>query len=143
MASFKTFLEAFGKDFLKVVTFFGSAQGQAAVSGAEAVATVVTSAVNPAAGAALAGIEALVNGGIKSVVSAESLAAAAGAQANSGPAKLAAVVASIAPNVQSFLVSIGITSPETAQVQAVSTAVANGVVAILNSIPAPAATPAA
>ena len=70
-------------------------------------------------------------------------ASAAGLQSGTGAQKLAAVTEAIAPNVQAFLTSIGISSPTAEQVQTYSTALANGIVAILNAIPPTAATPTA
>lgn len=137
--SFKSFLSAVGNDVKKVFGWLGSAAGQATIAGAEAGATVIATAINPAAGAALSGIESLVNSGLKSVIATESLAAAAGVQSGSGPQKLAAVTEAIAPNAAGFLQSIGVSNPTSAEVQTVTTAIANGLVAILNALPAPTA----
>jgi hypothetical protein len=137
MASFKSFLSAFGKDFKGVFAWLGSAQGQAEITGLEADATAITTAFNPAAGAALAGVETLFNTGLKQVISIEAVAAAAGAQSGTGAQKSAAVVSAIAPDVSSFLLAIGVSKPTAAQVQSVSTSVTNGIVGILNALPAP------
>lgn len=147
MAGIGSFLSAVGRDFVKVFSWLGSSKGQAAVTGAETVANVAVGIANPGAAAGLLGIEALINAGIKEVVSIESLAAAAGQQSGTGAQKLAAVTSAIAPNMQAFLTSIGISDPTAADVQKYTTAVANGIVAILNALPVPetgaAATPKA
>lgn len=140
--SFKSFLSSVGHDLgvgLKAVfTFLGSAQGQAAVAGVETAGATVAGLINPAAGAAVTGFEALFNAGLKEVLTVEASASAAGMQAGTGAQKLAAVTAAIAPNVGSFLTSIGVSSPSETEIQSYSTALANGIVAILNAIPAPA-----
>lgn len=145
MASFKSFLSAFGADFVKVFSFLGSAQGQAVVTGVETTAAVIATSVNPAAGAAVSAVEALVNAALKQVIAVESVAAAAGQQAGTGAQKAAAVITSITPQVGVTLAAAGVPSPTAEQIQSVATAVNNSVVAILNSIPAPvvAAAPAA
>ena len=129
--SFKSFLSSVGHDFVKVFSWLGSPKGQAVIGTVEA----VTVAIDPA----LAGIEALVNTGLKSVISIESVAAAAGQQTGTGAQKSAAVVASIAPQVENFLKSIGIANPAAADVQKYATSISDALVAILNSIPAPTA----
>lgn len=137
--SFKSFLSAVGNDFKKVFTWLGSAQGEATIAGVETATTTVVSAINPAIGAGLGGVEALINAGLKQVISIETVAAAAGAQAGSGAQKSAAVISSITPSVASFLQSIGVAAPTAAEVQALSTTLSNSIVTILNAIPAPAA----
>ena len=138
--SFTSFLSAVGKDFKAVFAWLGSPQGQAAVTGAESVATTVVALTDPAAALPLAGVEALINAGLKSVISIESVAAAAGTQSGTGAQKLAAVVAAVAPQVGSFLTSIGVSNPTAAQEQQLATEIANGLVAILNAFPAPSST---
>lgn len=138
--SFISFLKSVGKDFTSVFSWLGSAKGQATVAGVETAATGITAIVNPGAAAGLTGIEMLINAGIKSVVSIESLAAAAGQQSGTGAQKLAAVVSAVSPQTSSFLESIGVSNPTAAQVQQTTTAIANGIVAILNALPAPVAT---
>ena len=142
--SFKSFLSAVGHDLGVGVTdvfkFLGSAQGQQAVTGVETAAATVATLINPAAGAAVAGFESLVNAGLQKVMAIEASASAAGMQTGTGTQKLAAVTSSIAPNVGSFLTSIGISGATEAEVQSYATALANGLVAILNAIPAPTKT---
>jgi hypothetical protein len=137
MATFKSFLSAAGHDFVKVFTWLGSTQGQAAIAGTEAITNTVVTAENPLAGAALVGVEALVNNGLKQVLSMEAAAAAVGAQSGTGAQKAAAVSASLAPQVGALLTSIGVSNPTATQVQSLSTAVASGLASILNAIPAP------
>lgn len=139
--SFKSFLSAVGNDFKKVFSWLGSPAGQTTVATVEGAATSVVSLINPAAGVALTGIENLINAGLKQVVSIESVAAAAGAQSGSGPQKLAAVVTAIAPSVEAFLQSIGISTPTAQETQTYATTIANGLVGILNAIPAPTTAP--
>ena len=142
MASFKTFLQDFGKDFVKVFSFLGSSQGQAVVQGVEGgVAAVAGVFAGPAGAAAVTGVEALINAALKQVISVEAVAAAAGQQDGSGPQKAAAVISAIAPQVAAVLTSAGISSPTATQVQTLATAVNTGIVAVLNAIPS--ATPAA
>lgn len=134
--SFTSFLSAVGKDVKAVFVWLGSPQGQATVAGVETVATTATTLINPAAGAALTGFEALFNAGLKEVISIETVAAAAGAQTGTGAQKSAAVVAAITPSVQAFLTSIGITNATAAEIQQYATALSNGIVGILNALPA-------
>jgi hypothetical protein len=145
MASFKSFLSAVGHDFVSVFTFFGSAKGQAAVAGVEGVTNAVATAINPALGASLAGIEGLINSGITEVLKIEASAAALNVQSGTGAEKAAAVIASLAPQAAAFLQSIGVSQPTSTQVQTVASAISGGLVAILNSLPTPAtdAAPAA
>ena len=137
--TFKSFLSAVGNDVKAVFGWLGSAQGQTAVAGVEGAATAVTTVINPGLGAALTGVEGLFNAALKQIISTEALAAAAGAQSGSGAQKSAAVVSAITPQIPAFLTSIGISAPTTQQVNTVATAVTNGLVAILNSIPPAAA----
>ena len=145
--TFKSFLSAVGHDLgvgvKAVFNFLGSSQGQAAVAGTETAAATVATLINPAAGAAVTAFEGVFNGALKEVIAVEASASAAGLQSGTGAQKLAAVTEAIAPNVQAFLTSIGISSPTGEQVQTYSTALANGIVAILNAIPPTAATPTA
>jgi hypothetical protein len=140
MASFKSFLSEFGKDFKAVFSWLGSPVGQATITGTETAATAIATAVNPAAGLALAGVEALVNAALKEIISVEAVAAAAESQSGTGAQKAAAVVSAITPQVQSLLLSIGVAKPTSEQVQTVATAVNNGLVAVLNAIPSTTAT---
>lgn len=145
--SFKSFLSAVGHDLgtgvKAVFGFLGSSAGQAAVAGVETAGATVASLINPAAGAAVAGFESLLNAGIKQVMAVEASASTAGMQSGTGAQKLAAVTSAIAPNVGSFLTSIGISNATETEVQSYSTAVANGLVTILNALPVPTTPPAA
>ncbi len=132
-----TFLSAIGRDFKAVFDWLGSAKGQATVTSVESVATAITTAVNPAAGATLLGVEALVNVGLKAVINAETVAAAAAAQAGSGAQKAVAAAAAVAPQVENVLQSLGVKAPTAAQVQAITTVVTNALVTIVNALPAP------
>ncbi len=137
--SFKSFLSAAGHDFVSVFGWLGSAKGQATITGGEAITNAIVTGVNPAAGIALTGVEALVNAGLKQVLAMEASAAAVGAQSGTGTQKAAAVTAALAPQVGALLTSIGVASPTAEQVQSLSTAVASGIATILNAIPAPTA----
>lgn len=132
-----SFLKGVGHAFTAVFGWLGSSNGQKAIAGAEAAANAVATAINPGLGAALVGVEMLINAGLKQVVSIETVAAAAGAQDGTGPQKLAAVVSAITPNTVAFLESIGVAAPTAEQVQTTATAIANGLVSILNVLPAP------
>lgn len=134
--SFKSFLSAIGNDAKKVFEWLGSGTGQATIATVEGAATTVVTAINPAIGASLAGIETLVNAGLKQVISVETVAVAAGQQSGTGAQKLAAVVTAITPSVQAFLQSIGISAPTAQETQTYATTIANGLVEILNAIPA-------
>ena len=142
--SFKSFLSAVGHDLGVGVTdvfkFLGSAQGQQAVTGVETAAATIATLINPAAGAAVTEFESLINAGLQKVMAIEASASAAGMQTGTGTQKLAAVTSSIAPNVGEFLTSIGISGATEQEVQSYATALANGLVAILNAIPAPTKT---
>lgn len=138
----KSFLSHLGSGFLSVFKWLGSAQGQTTVAAAETTAAVVGSAINPGIGLAITGVEALINAALKQVLNMEAAAAAVGAQSGTGAQKSAAVIASLTPQVEQLLVSVGVSQPTAEQVQSVTTTLSNSVVAILNSIPAPA-TPAA
>jgi hypothetical protein len=140
MTGFKSFLSALGHGFVAVFGYLGSAKGQAAVQGAEAIALTVGTAVG--VGPAVAGIEALINTGLKEVIKIEASAAALGVQSGTGAQKAAVVIATIAPQASDFLVSIGVANPTAEQVQTVASAISGGLVAILNSLPSPT-TPAA
>lgn len=138
-----SFLSTVGKDFKAVFSWLGSAKGQNTIAAVEVTATGVATAINPAAGLALAGIEALINTALKSVISIEAVSAAAAQQTGSGPQKLTAVLEAAAPQAGQFLQSIGVPSPTASQIQAVSTIIANGLVAIQNALPADATEAAA
>lgn len=137
-----SFLSAFGKDFKAVFAFLGSPKGQTEITAVETGATAIVSSINPAAGLALTGIEALINGALKQVVTAEAIAAAAEQQTGTGVQKAAAAAAGLAPQVSSVLVSLGVKAPEATQVQSIATVVATSLANIVNAFPAPA-TPAA
>lgn len=139
MAGFKSFLSAVGKEFKTVFHWLASAQGQATIAGAETAATAITTAINPAAGAALAGIEALVNAALKQVVSAETVAAAAEAQSGTGAQKAAAVIDAVSPQVSAILQSLGVKQPAADQVQSISLTIASSLAAIMNAFPPPTA----
>lgn len=138
MSGFKSFLSAVGHDFLAVFKWLGSSHGQAAIQGGEAVANTVIGVINPALGVSLVAIESLVNAGLKQILSMEASAAAVGAQSGTGAQKAAAVIAVLTPQSEALLKSIGVSNPTTEQVQGVATAISNGLVTILNALPAPA-----
>ena len=135
-----SFLSEIGKDFKAVFDWLGSSKGQATIATVETAAAAITTAVNPAAGAALVGIEALVNAGMRAVVTAETVAAAASAQAGTGAQKAAAAAAAVAPQVQSILQSLGVSAPTATQVQAITAVVTDSICNIVNAFPQAAAT---
>lgn len=141
MASFKSFLSAIGHDAVTVFKWLGSTQGQTEVQVVEGAAAAVTSAVNPAAGLALTGIEALINAGLKQVVSIETVSVEAGQQSGSGAQKASAVASAAAPQIQATLQALGVPNPTAAQIQSIGSVVATSLANIVNAFPPPA-TPA-
>jgi len=138
MASFKSFLSAFGHDFIKGLTWLGSPQGQGVITSVEAGTGAIIGVVDPLAAPAYNGIVALINAGLHKVLDVEATAAAVGAQSGTGTQKAAAVVASITPQAAALLQAIGVSNPTAEQVQTVASAVSSGLVAVLNALPAPA-----
>ena len=139
--SFKSFLSAAGHDFLAVFSWLGSKQGQTTVSGVETAAAVIGTAINPAVGASITGVEALINAGLQQVLQMEASAAAVSAQSGTGAQKSTAVIATLVPQAAALLESMGVSNATAEQVQALATAISNGLVSILNAIPAPAPKP--
>jgi len=137
-----SFLSAVGRDFKAVFSWLGSSKGQKTITAVEGTAAAITTAINPGAGEVLVGIEDLVNLGLKSVVNAETVAAAAAQQSGTGAQKAVAAAAAVAPQVQSILVNLGVTNPTASQVQAITLVVTNALTAIVNAFPTPAAVPA-
>jgi hypothetical protein len=138
--SFKSFLSAAGHDFAKVFNWLGSTQGQSTVTALEGTAAVIGTAVGgPGLGAAISGVELLINSGLKQILSMEASAAAVGAQSGTGAQKTAAVSAVLAPQIHDLLVSLGVAEPTSEQVQTVATSLTTGLVAVLNALPVPAA----
>lgn len=133
-----SFLSTLGKDFKAVFAYLGSSKGQATIATVEGAAVAVTTAINPVAGAALAGIESLVNSALKQVVNAETLAAAAEQQTGTGAQKAAAAASALAPEVAGVLASLGVKAPTATQVQSISTVVASSLANIVNAFPAQA-----
>lgn len=136
--SVTSFLSSFGKDFKAVFAWLGSKQGQTTIETVETSATAVVTAINPAAGLAMSGIEALINAAMQQIVSTEAIAAAAEQQNGTGVQKSAAVVAAVAPQVSSVLQSLGVKSPTATQVQSISQVVSDSLVSIVNAFPPPA-----
>jgi hypothetical protein len=134
-----SFLSTFGKDFKAVFSWLGSPKGQATIATVEGASVAITTAVNPDAGAALAGIEALVNAGLKQVVNSEALAAAAEQQTGTGAQKAAAAAVALAPQVEAVLVSLGVKAPAATQIQSISTVIASSMANIMNAFPAQSA----
>jgi hypothetical protein len=133
----ETFLSKVGKGFKNVCAFLGSTPGQAAISGAETAATMIATAVGgPGLGAAVSGIEGLVNAGLRNVLSTEATAAALGAQTGTGTQKAAIVTASVASDAGAFLKSIGVSDPTDEEVQSLATVISTASANILNAIPA-------
>src|SRR5690242_3324718 len=132
---FKSFLSGVAHDAGKVFNFLGSAQGKATVAAVEGTAATITTAINPHAGSELQNVSALINQGLREVVSVESIAAQAGKQDGTGAQKAAAVTQALAPNIAALLKSLGVAQPTADQVQKVGQAVATGIVGILNELP--------
>ncbi|HEX5236144.1 MAG TPA: hypothetical protein VFW25_12535 [Silvibacterium sp.] len=99
-----SFLEKFGKDALKVITF--------GAAGAEAAAPFVAS-VNPALGALLGGSAQI----ILAAETAGQAAVAAAPSADTGAQKAAIAVQGIAPLALQFTKQLGLSEPTQAQVQ--------------------------
>ena len=134
--NFKSFLSAVGHDFLNVFKWLGSSQGQATVAGVETVTATVAMAINPAVGATITGVEAIINAALKQILSMEASAAAVGAQSGTGAQKASAVIASLTPQTAALLQSMGISNATSAEVATLATAISNGLTGILNAIPA-------
>lgn len=77
---------------------------------------------------------------LAAVANAEALGQAAAANSKTGPAKAASVIVAITPTVKSTLIALGV--PEAAVTSAMIKAYTNAFVNLLNTIPAPADTPA-
>lgn len=120
--SFKSFLDAVGKDFKKGLDFvlpWAATAGEAAV-------TVFAPTLGP-----------MFNATVSAVVLAEQKAAALGKQIGSGPQKLADVLQLLEPVISQGLADAGKPSDRNAVIQYI-----NAVVAVLNGAPAPASQPA-
>lgn len=145
----ETFLSKVGKGFKDVFAFLGSKQGQTAIAGGEAAATVIATAVGgPGLGAAVRGVEGLVNAGLQNVLNTEATAAALGVQAGTGTQKAAIVAASLSSDAGAFLKSVGVSDATDQEVQALASVIGTASANILNAIPArasssPAPAPAA
>lgn len=140
-----TFLSKFGQDlkigFKDVFGWLGSPQGRTAIVGAETAAVAIATPLG--AGPMVAGIEGLINAGVNSASTIESLAVQAGVQAGTGAQKAAAVATVIGANVEQFLESIGVKDATAQEVENLSTVIAGASADILNAIPARAQVPAA
>lgn len=132
----ETFLSKIGKDIKGVFDWLGSAQGKAAVGGGEAILNIALGLANPALAAGAIGIESLVNSGLQSAVTAESLAAAAGAQSGTGPQKAVAVTNSLIAQSAAFLKSVGVSDATAQEVQSIAAIIGTSSANILNAIPA-------
>ena len=138
----KTFLSEIGKDAKAVFGWLGSTGGQNEIKEAEGAAEVVTTSINAPAGLALTGVVNLINAGMTQVITAETVAAAAGQSAGTGVQKAAAVESALAPQISSLLESMGVKSPTATQIQNVATALSRGLTGIVNSLPPVSSTPA-
>lgn len=134
--SFKSALSWVGHEAGAVFSWLASDKGQTTVATIEGAVTAGVTAVDPAAGAALAGIVSLVNVGLKQVVSAEVLSVAAAQQDGTGAQKAAAVVAALSSEVSATLQSLGVKQPTSAQVQSISQVIATSLANIVNAFPA-------
>jgi hypothetical protein len=140
MSGFKSFLSAVGHDFVAVFKWLGSTQGQQAVQVAEGTAVTVGTIVGgPALGIAITGVEGLINVGLRAVLQMEASASAVGAQSGTGAQKGAAVVALLVPQATQLLKDLGVTNPTVEQGELLAAAIADGLVGIVNKIPAPTA----
>jgi hypothetical protein len=137
----ETFLSKIGKKAEVVFEWLGSPKGQAVVTGTETAAVVVAGAFGgPALGAAVQGIEGLVNAGLKNAITVENVAASASQQSGTGAQKSAAVVNALTSNAGAFLKSIGVNDATDAEVQSLATVIGTASADILNAIPARAVT---
>jgi hypothetical protein len=114
--SFKSFLSAFGHDLKKVVD----------------IAVPVERAVQPYLALFVPGIAAGLNLATGAIASTEQKLTAQGAGTGSGPQKLAEVTAIVGPAFTQLLAAEGIRVND-----AQMAAIFNGIVAVLNAIPAP------
>ena len=138
-----SFKSTFGKDFKAVFSWLGSSKGQNTITSVESTVAGVATAINPGAGAAISGVEGLINTAFKQIMSIEAVASAAEQQDGTGIQKSAAVLDAIAPQSSAFLISIGVSVPTANQIQAVSTIISSGLVGITKALPATAAEAAA
>lgn len=138
MAGFKSALSWIGHEAGAVFSFLASDKGQKTIATVEGAATAVVTAINPAAGALLAGVESVVNVALKQVVTAETLAVAASQQSGTGAQKSAAVVTSLSSEVSAVLQSLGVAQPDSAKVQSIAQIIATSLANIVNAFPAPA-----
>jgi hypothetical protein len=139
VAGLKSFLSAVGHGFVDVFKWLGSKQGQETVNSAEVLAAGIGTVIGgPGVGAAIVGVETLVNAGLKQIIAVEAGAAAVGAQSGTGAQKASAVIAYLTPQAHDTLVALGVKEPTAEQVQSFATAISDGLVGILNAIPAPA-----
>jgi hypothetical protein len=142
MAGFKSFLSAVGHGFVVALKWVASPAGQKTVQIAEGAAVAAGTAFGgPGLGAAIAGVELLINKGLKGVIGMEASAAAVNAQSGTGVQKGVAVAASLVPQATDLLNQLGFENPTEDQVMSVANAVSKGLADILNSIPAPVPTP--
>jgi hypothetical protein len=142
--SFKSFLSAAGHDFVAVFKYLGSPAGQKTVQIAEGAAVVAGTLVGgPGLGAAISGVELLINKGLAGVLAMEASSAAVAAQSGTGVQKGLAVTAQLIPQAEALLQQLGFSNPTEEQVLAVAGAVSKGIADIVNSIPAPVVPPAA
>jgi len=135
MATFKSFLSAVGNEAATVFKWLASPQGQTEVAVVETSAAAVTTAINPAAGAALVAIEGLINVALKQVISIEAVAAAAAQQSGTGAQKAAAAAVAVAPQISATLQSLGVKNPTSDQVQTIATVVSASIANIVNAFP--------
>lgn len=140
MSGFKSFLSAVGHGFVDVFKWLGSTQGQNTIQVAEGAAVTVGTIVGgPALGVTITGVESLVNIGLRGILQMEASAAAVNAQSGTGAQKSAAVVSLLVPQATQLLKDLGVNNPSVQQAEALAEALSNGLVGILNAIPAPAA----
>ena len=136
--TFKSVLSQIGHGFLEALKFLGSSGGQKVTQAVETAAVVVADAEGgPTAGAIVTGVNTLFNNAIVSVVHMEASASAVAAQSGTGLQKAAGVIATLTPQVETFLTDIvGIKQPTEDQINKVANTLSQSVVDVFNSIPA-------
>jgi len=138
MPGFKSFLSAAGHDFVKVFQYLGSPQGQKTIQVAEVAAVAAGTVVGgPGLGAAISGIELIINKGLKGVFNMEATAALLNAQSGTGIQKGIGVAAGLAPDVAQLLTDLGFTNPTLDQIEGIANVISKGLADIVNSIPPP------
>ena len=120
--------------------YLGSPQGQKVIQIAEVTAVTAGTLVGgPGLGAAISGVELLINKGLQGIWNMEASAAALNAQSGTGLQKGAAVAAGLLPQAEQLLKDMGYDNPTVEQIESVANEVSKGLADIINQIPPPPA----